>query len=401
MTFVAPPLTRPTAITQSVDPQGNNSTATVPQVDPRLHWLEPDVAPFISLLENKIQKSKPVRNYRHTWFKQYPYPNQVTSLGAVGAGTSTVTLAVGDGAYLAIDYSLMNIRTGEIVRVTTTPTNDSVATRRSIGSNGPFDIFDGDKWLILGPTNEDGAGMGPIRTVGNSEDYNFPEITRHPFGLTGRMLTTERWTGPAMEEEQRKAWHEHAKSLERKAFFGLREQALGTLGNGQNAMGGLRDFIRRNVWDLAGANITKTSFDDFAVEVGKYGRGGYLHGTATKGIFCGRQMAQVFIDWAEGKVLYRPTDRVVGMEVDVIQNASCKFNIFKCGTFDTIPGMENRAFIVDINEVSSAPYEGRSTSMLSDRQANDIDGKKFEFFTDQTLEVPMEEAHGMILNAGF
>lgn len=401
MTFIPQPITRPAAIQQSVDPQGNNSLATVPQVDPRLHWLEPDVAPFISLLENKVKKAKPVRNFVHTWLKQYPYPNQVTSLGAVAAGVTPITLAVGDGAYLAIDYSLMNIRTGEVVRVTTTPTTDSVAVRRGVGDVGPFDINDGDKWLIMGATKEDGSRMGPIRTVGNVEEYNYPEITSNPFGLTGRMLTTERWTGPAMEEEQRKAWHKHAKELEYKAFFGLRDRALGTLGNGQNSMGGLRQFIRRNVWDLNGANITKTSFDDYAVEVGKYGQGGYLFGSATKGIFCGRQMAQVFIDWAEGQVRYQPNDRVVGMEVDVIRNASCRFNVFKCGVFDTIPGLENMAFVVDITEVSSAPFEGRGTMMLSDQQEPDRDGRSFQFFTDMTMEVPLEEAHGLIINASL
>lgn len=400
-TFVGNPLYVPTQITTNLDPQGNNSGASRPQVDPKLIWLEPDVAPFISLLENKVNKLPPIKNYTHTWFKKYPYPRVVSSLGAVAAGTAAITLAVGDGTKLALDWSLMNLRTEEQVRVSVAPTTDTVTTIRGLGANGPYDVNDGDRWLILGPTREDGAGLGALRMTGQVEEYNLPSITRHPFGLTGRMLKTERWIGSAMEEAQREAWHEHAKALELKAFWNLRDERLGTLGNGQNEMGGLRQFIRKNVWDLAGANITKTSFDDYSIEVGKYGRGGYLHGTATKAIFCGRQMAQMFTDFAEDKVRYQPNDRVLGMDVQVIRNAGGRFNIFPCGTFDVVTELQNQAFIVDLTEVGTAPFEGRSTMMLSDRQANDVDAKQFEFFTDQTLQVSMEESCGRIINAGF
>lgn len=399
--FIPQPMYSPTPIDSLRDPQGNNSTTTVPQVDPKLHWIEPEVAPFISLLENKIKKSAPVKDFVHTWYKKYPYPHRVTALGAQGAGDTTIALAVGDGAKLALDWTVMNLRTEELMRVSVAPTTDTVTFIRGIGDHGPFDIADGDGLFILGPTREDGAGIGDLRSTGQRSEYNYPEITRHPFGLTGRMLNTERWVGPDMEEAQREAWHEHAKSLERKLFWGLRDRRLGTLGNGQNTMGGLRQYIKRNVWDLDGKNLTKTSFDDFCVEVGKYGGGGYLHGTAHKGVFCGRAVAQTIIDWAEEKVRYAPNDRVVGMDVDVIRNASGSFNVFKCGTFDVVPELSNQVFIVDLTEVSTAPYSGRATSMLSDRQANDIDGRKFEFFTDMTCEVPMEEAHGRIINIGL
>lgn len=401
MAYTPQPLYDPTVISSLRDPQGNNSAATVPQIDPQLHWLEPEIAPFISLMANKLNKYKPISDYKKTWFKKYPYPHRVTSLGAVAAGVNVITLRVGDGAKLALDYYLMNLRTEENVRVSVAPTTDNVTCIRGLGDHGPFDINDGDAWLILGNTREDGADIGALRSTGQRTDFNLAEIQRNPFGLTGRMLKTERWIGSDLEESQREAWHEHAKSLERKAFWGLRDQRLGTLGNGQNTMGGLRQFIKRNVWDLDGKNITKTSFDDFCVEAGKYGRGGYLFGTAVKGIFCGRAMAQMFSDWAEEKVRYAPSDNHVGMVIDVIKNASGTWNIFKTGTFDIVPELANQAFIVDMTEVGTADFNGRGTALLSDRQGNGLDGRQLEYLTDNTLIVPMEEAHGRIINVSL
>lgn len=399
--FIPQPLYEASAITSMRDPQGNNSTLTIPQINPKLIWLEPDVAPFVSIMENKVKKSGPVRDFVHKWYKKYPYPMTVQASGAQVAGDTTIDLKAGDGAKIALDWSIMNLRTEEIMRVSAAPSTDTVTFIRGIGDYGPFDINDGDKFLILGNTKEDGSGMAALRSTGQREEYNYPEITANAFGLTGRMLQTERWTGADMEEAQREAWHEHAKALERKMLWGLRDRRLGTLGNGQNSMGGLRQFIKRNVWDLDGKNITKTSFDDFCVEAGKYGGGGYLHGSATKGVFCGRALAQVFIDMAEDKVRYSPNDRVLGMDVHRVINASGTWNIFKCGTFDVVPELANQAFIIDINEVEARPFAGRSTALQSDLQANDIDGRKFQFFTDQTLEVPMEEAHARIINVGL
>lgn len=401
MTFTPLPLYEPTPITTLRDPQGNNSTVTVPQVDPKLHWIEPEVAPLISMLSNKVRKTSPVKDFVHTWFKKYPPSYKVTSLGAVAAGVNVLTLRVGDGAKLILDNSLLNLRTEEVVRVSVAPTTDSVTVIRGFGDHGPFDVLDGDAWLILGTSKEDGSGSPAIRSTGQRSDYNYPEIQRDAFGLTGRMLTTERWTGPDMEEAQRETWHKHAKSLEYKLILGTRDRRLGTLGYGQNMMGGARYFIKRNVWDLNWNNLTQASLDDFLLEVGKYGGGGYLFGSAHKLIVCGRQVAQAITRFADSKVRYQPNDRVLGMEIDQIRNTAGTFGIVKNGLFDIVAELATQAYIIDINEVSIAPFAGRSTMMLSDRQLPDVDGKQFEFFTDQTSEWPMEEAHGRILNIGI
>ena len=402
MTFTPLPMYEPTPIASMRDPQGNNSTATKPQVDPQLHWIEPEVSPLVSVLSNRARKAAPVRDFVHTWFKKYPPSYKVTSLGAVAAGVNVLTLKVGDGAKLALDYSLINLRTEEVVRVSVAPTTDSVTCVRGFGDNGPFDVNDGDVWLILGPSREDGAGIGALRSTGQTTDYNYPEITRHPFGLTGRMIGTERYVGPDRDEAQRETWHEHAKSLERKLLLGTRDRRLGTLGNGQNMMGGARFFIRRNVWDMNWQNLTQTSLDDFLLEVGKYGGGGYLAGgTGHKMIFCGRAVAQQITRFADSKVRYQPNDRVVGMDVDQIRNAAGTFSIMKSGIFDAVPELATQAYVLDINEIEIAPFIGRDTSLLADRQANDIDGRTWEYFTDMTSKWPMQEAHGRIINVGI
>ena len=402
MAFSPLPMYEPTPIAGMRDPQGNNSTTTKKQVDPQLHWLEPEVAPLVSVLSNRAKKIAPVRDFVHYWYKKYPPSYKVTSLGAVAAGVNTLTVKVGDGAKLQKDVAIMNLRTEEIDRVTTTPTNDSVAVTRGFGDHGPFDVLDGDVWLIMGISKEDGSARALARTTGQVEDYNYPEITSDTFELTGRMLGTERYVGPDMDEVQRETWHEHAKKLERKLLFGTRDRRLGVLGYGQNMMGGARYFIKRNVWDANFQNLTQTSLDDFLLEVGKYGGGGYLAGgTGHKLIFCGRAVAQIITRFASGQVRYQPNDRVVGMDVQQIQNAAGTFGIMKSGLFDAVPELANQAYVLDINEIEVAPFIGRDTALLADRQANDVDGKAWEYFTDMTSKWPMQEAHGRIINIGL
>ena len=398
------PIYEPTPISGYRDPQGNNSAASKPQVDPQLKWLEPGIAPFVTLLANKRNQLPDIANFRHTWWKKYPFPNQVESAAAYDADDTAITLQTGDGAKVAADYTLFNIRTEERIRVSSVVVATDVATCiRNLGGSGGVGINLGDVFVILGSTREDGAGIGTMLSTLPVEEYNLPEITRTPFGLTGRMLNTERWIGADMEETQREAWHEHAKQLERKYFLGIRDLRTGANGRGQNTMGGLADFTRTNVLDMNGNQLTQTSFNDFAGDVLKYGRGGYIGGSgpARKMMFGSHALFQQVSDWAGANVRYAQNDQVVGMDVKEIQTASGVIVLFPSAIFDTIEGLKNQAFVVDLNEIAPANYRGRATRLLSDRQANDVDAKAFEYFTDQTLEVPLEEAHGRILNIGL
>ncbi len=400
--FVPSTLYSASPISGRRDPQGNNGTFNKPQIDGHLKWLEPSVAPFVTLLANKKNQLPDVAGPIHKWGKKYPYPNVVTLAADATSGATTLTLQSGDGAKLAADYLLFNIRTEERIRVSSVSVDTPTVTR-NLGSSGGNGMTAGDQLLILGPSREDGAGIGSIRSTLPVEDYNYLEITRLPFGLTGRMLNTEQYYGNDLENEQRDKWHEFAKMIERKYFFGVRDLRTGTLGNGQNTMGGCADFIRHNVWDLNGNQITQTSFNDFANEVMKYGAGGYIGGSGTpqKLLFGSRALFQVVCDWAGEKVRYAQNDKVVGMEIMKIQTAVGVITMFPSAIFDTVDALRNQAFVIDINEIAPANYKGRATRLLSDRQANDVDAREWELFNDSTLQFPIEEAHGRILNIGF
>jgi len=73
----------------------------------------------------------------------------------------------------------------------------------------------------------------------------------------------------------------------------------------------------------------------------------------------------------------------------------------KSGLFDAVPELANQAYVLDINEIEVAPFIGRDTALLADRQANDVDGKAWEYFTDMTSKWPMQEAHGRLINIGL
>lgn len=402
--FTPTSLYEPTMVTDFRDPQVNNTNANKPQVDPQLKWLEPAIAPFVTLLANKKNQLPDVANPRHSWYKKYPLPNVVQNgPNTYTSADATIVLQAGDGVKIGVDFTLFNIRTEERIRVSAAPTGDSTPVVRNIGGSGGVGINPGDTFFILGPTKEDGSGIGPMKSTLVVEDFNYPEITRTPFGLTGRMLNTERWIGNDMEETQREAWHEHAKRLERKYFYGVRHFGTGVGGRGQNHMGGLADFVRTNVFDLNGNQLTQTSFNDFANEVFKYGGGGFIGGSAEpmKLMFGSRALFQHVTDWAGEFVRYGQTDGRVGMKIKEIQTAVGIIKLFPSAVFDTVPELRNQAFIVDINEIGAANYRGRATRLLSDRQAPDVDAREWEYFTDQTLEIAMEEAHGRILNMGF
>jgi hypothetical protein len=38
----------------------------------------------------------------------------------------------------------------------------------------------------------------------------------------------------------------------------------------------------------------------------------------------------------------------------------------------------------------------RDTKLLSDREANDVDGEKFEYFSDCGLQVEFEQSHSLL-----
>jgi hypothetical protein len=51
---------------------------------------------------------------------------------------------------------------------------------------------------------------------------------------------------------------------------------------------------------------------------------------------------------------------------------------------------------VDFNHVDYVFLRNRDTKLLSNRENNDIDGEKYEYFSDCGLQVEFEQAHSVL-----
>ena len=115
-------------------------------------------------------KAEPAENTEFNWFERDPVRREIASNGATVApvtSSAAATLVFQESAaggdawqFLAEGHVLRNARSGEYVKVATTPTSNSVSVLRAIHTNvglSGLAIADNDTWAIITLGKNEGA----------------------------------------------------------------------------------------------------------------------------------------------------------------------------------------------------------------------------------------------------
>lgn len=232
-------------------------------------YLEPDETPFTS----SVKHGKSVNQKKVEFGIGFLAPHQVT-LGATlasGAGTTTLTLAAGEGAKIQkTDVLRITSSTGTEHLWVRSVTGDTAVVERAMGGTtalqhtlaAPAQILE-----ILGPAAQENADSPLAPIIKGAVEYNYPQLFDYAVQVSQRANGT-----PDYQFEGTNRYDDYLQQIMKNAAIDFEKAAImgkrGTEGTSMvvdtapavpTMMGGL-DFFTDNMLDLAGAPLTETSF---------------------------------------------------------------------------------------------------------------------------------------------
>lgn len=324
-------------------------------------------------------KVEPAENTEFNWFERNPVRREIYSTAAdptppnaPGASDTIVFAETASGGnawpYLAEGHILRNVRTGEYVKVTSTPTTNTVNVARAVnipaGDTPPssYTVQAGDVWTIvtLGKTE----GDLPVRAT-----YEEPEVLTNyiqTFNATVELTNAFKANklrsdaeGP-LRERRIQALERISKDIEGAFLLGVRRREVGANGGFQYYTGGIVDAINR-----AGLSTTNALNGQGATgvplsQVLEWMESFMTVGSDAKLALCGPKAYSVFSNFANRaeagfRILNQET--VFGMNITVINTPFGEIDLAFHPLLKEISSYADWMFVVDLAHVVQKTME--------------------------------------------
>jgi hypothetical protein len=346
--------------------------------------LDPSAAPF-TVLSKRITKEN-AKNPEFNWLERqlearWDAVNQATE---TAVGTSVV---VANGAYFRVGMIVKVPRTGEAMLVTAISTN-TLTVVRGYGETTAALLNNADPLLIIGNANEEGA-KAPADAGGNpTKIFNYTQIFRTPFSVTNTANASQVYgSSKLLTQEQKINGIAHKVDQERAFLFGERKEDLSGSAPRRTTRGML-GFLTENVTDAAGT-LTESEFNNWL-------EGVFAHGSDKKVLLAAPRVISVINNWGVGKLQVVSEARATyGLHVVRYVSAHGELLIVKQPLFEgAVYG--GYAAAVDVKNINYRPLEGRDTSLKTNIQDNDSDGRRDEYLTEAGLQAKLPKTHGLL-----
>lgn len=250
------------------------SGGKVVDMDDRISELEPNNAPFVHLLR-KLNKKGAI-NPEIRWLEQVSMP-RFDTFSASALSTATA-LSVTNAAYFRVGDGARITETGEFVQVTGVSAS-GIGVNRGIGGTVAASATSAAGIYIVNNANAEGASLRTIKSVKLTQQNNYCQIIRTPFGVTGTELATKMYGQYANDRVrlQKTFGLEHERAIEATLFWGAKKEDTTTSGAPVRFAGGLFEYISTNVTNVNGT-LTRATFETFL-------RSGFRYGSEEKWLF--------------------------------------------------------------------------------------------------------------------
>lgn len=356
----------------------------------------------------QVADSSQFRVNQTVWLKDLP---------KTGGGTvqlkGTVTAIV--------DATKMEIRVHESIAGVICTNNTTTS-----GTAGPVDAY----VICTGSSSPEGnrsTGNGRLIIPINPENYT--QIQRDRFSFTGTSLKIPAnfdKTGIYKEKAKDNAV-DHMVGLEQSFLFGARSIVNAVNSEGDTVptrtTGGIMWFLEE--WERAaggtigyrpgGAALTLDTEDDKRIINNASGTmteavwDGYVerafrqtnNKSFEKLVLCGSGALSTINQLVKDNVVVNKNmgaESTYGMNVTTVETPHGILHFKSHPLFTENPALKYTMMIIDVGNLRYRPLQDRDTVLLKNRQHNDEDGRKDEWFTEAGLEVRYPESHMVIHN---
>lgn len=373
-----------------------SSSQRIVNLDKAIKMVLPAAAPFTTLLQQTSKEATGDPKFK--WFEDDLKPRFDAINNGGGYTSSATALVVDHGNYFAEHDIVVVTRTGEQLRVQAVVSN-TLTVVRGTGTTSAAAINDDDELMIVSSAQPEGDVSKTPRSSNGAEVYNYTQIFRTPYEVTGTAYASENETNPHdWEHQTEKAMMEHKRDLELAFLFGQRSE--NTSGSEvRRTTAGILAHITTNVTDAGGA-FTETEFNTamrtaFSVKSGSNSAG-------TKVAFGSPLATQVLNSYPASKVQINSSGEAKGRYGVDFTTFTSPFGAIRLVTHWELAGTKYGGCLV-LCDMGNIKYKflknskaNRDTFVRKEIQPPDQDGRKDEILSEVGLQVACESTHSIV-----
>lgn len=368
---------------------------------PQLMKLRPNVTPLLTLInalattKQKQLKIRSVKNRKFEWMEQADYTYYTMANGTHSASGTTIN--VDDGSIFT-KYDLMrNIRTSEVMRVNATPAANAVQVVRGYptGTTGTAAGVADDVMLRIGALFAEGDASRASRDLVRADKFNYTDITRTFYDYTRNTEGIDTYTGGNFSNDLKaNAAIEHKLEIERKLIFSKlnKSKTIVVAGVAANkyvySMSGILETIVTNITTDASGTLTKQEFNAF-------GKKAFRYGSKTKLLLAGPKIIEAFNFWADNKLVINDDTKKYGLNLLEWITPYGKFLLsLDAEVMNIDPSLQGTAICLDVPNIKLVRW--MSDYMVHKPVLVDMDGKKFEYLSEVSMQMMNEQTHSLL-----
>lgn len=365
-------------------------------------WRDPNGSAPLTSLMSKMKKEN-TDDPEYSWYEEELTIVRLT-LGTATTTTTTLVVTAGDAQNLKKGDLLMIENatdvagyTDEICRVTATPTGTAaVAVTRAVVGTGAA-VVNGAFTTLIGSAYGEGEGSPDAVSRNPTKEYNYTQIFKDAYELTGTAEKTRVRTGDPIKNDKKRKMFDHATRQEFAFLFGKRyENATGGATNSKplRFTGGLREKLAAatstyshtsKVWTTA---MTVDTFLDAMYPVFDYGTPSGSTAGNERICFAGNGALNAINKLAKGagQIQYDETVKVYGMELRKYILPQGTLYLKSHPLMNVHGRYKNAMFTIDPSGLVYRPLKDRDTKMQDNIQDNDADSRKGQWITEAGVE---------------
>ena len=352
--------------------------------------LIPQADPYAVILMKARKEATDTSEF--IWYDDEPvgWWTQIDDANISDSGADTETLNVKDASLFAVHDIIKVPRTGEIMRVTQSTSNDStqqIKVVRGYGTTTAAEL-DNEDWLMLTASAMEQNSNAPASKLNQPTKYtNYTQIVRTTFDESMTSAhELKRAGGKERNRLRAKKLLEHRLAIARVSLWGEKREDTSS-GKLRRLTAGINSFITKRK-DMNG-DMTEAEWEAFLEE-------GFEYGSRTKLLVCSRTVGGAINMIAQNKIVTSSGEETYGIRLPMYRSFHGDVIIAVDRSLEK--AYAGYGFLLDMKNIKYRPLNGRDTKLHPNIQANDVDGWIDEYLTEFGMMVRQPKTHAVLFN---
>ena len=277
--------------------------------------------------------------------------------------------------------------TQEHLRVESVLSDTQFTISRGAGGTTPATIASGAYLLLIGSAYAEGTAAPKAVTRNPQKFFNFTQIFKDSYELTGTADATEARTGDPWSNDKKRKQFDHARNIEQSIIFGVRSETTGSNGKPLRTFGGLRYFIpagRQTVYSVA---TTPDTFMDAVSPTFDFDLGGGDTRTFFAGNTAIMELSKIMRNATNARMELGNVVKIYGLDFREFIMPRGRLLLYSHPLMSQHPIYKKAGFILDFSAIKYVALKGRDTKNYDDVQTKDEDLRRGYIQTECSLMI--------------